>query len=216
MRSTLPNTSSNPGTEQLLRRSSDGKRRSRSALVPLLGVGVFGMILYIGWSSRQHHPDSKYLTAPNLIGTYPKIIHHMHANLSALNPVQKALMDKCQELHPDWQFFFWDDDKVKRFIQTQYGWFYPVWDKLDAFIKKLDTSRYMLMHHFGKSPSHHTTHFCLFACPPASDAYLLPVTIPSDTGNGLRYSGGVRSIWRCNSTLFDGPCLNLYRYVLGT
>eukprot|EP00198_Chlamydomonas_reinhardtii_P008035 XP_001697372.1 predicted protein [Chlamydomonas reinhardtii] len=44
---------------------------------------------------------------------------------------------------------FWDDEKLVNFIKTEFTWYYPKWAEIEPFIKKLDTSRYMLMHFYG-------------------------------------------------------------------
>ncbi|KAG2423901.1 hypothetical protein HXX76_014954 [Chlamydomonas incerta] len=44
---------------------------------------------------------------------------------------------------------FWDDEKLLNFIKTEFAWYYPKWAEIEPFIKKLDTSRYMLMHFYG-------------------------------------------------------------------
>jgi hypothetical protein len=79
----------------------------------------------------------------------PRIMHHMHASLSALSPVQRKLYTKCKEMHPQWQMYFWDDAALDTFVREKFAWYYPTWSEIHPLIKKLDSSRYMLMHHFG-------------------------------------------------------------------
>ena len=73
----------------------------------------------------------------------------MHANLSALDADQRRLRARCMELHPGWEFKFWDDASRVEFVREQFPDYYPGWAAMHPLIKQLDTSRYMLMQHFG-------------------------------------------------------------------
>ena len=57
---------------------------------------------------------------------------------------------------------FWDDAALDGFIRSKYPAYYNrTWSIMHPLIKKLDTSRYMLMHHYGGVST------CVYALNPA-------------------------------------------------
>jgi len=54
-----------------------------------------------------------------------------------------------KNLHPNWQFMEWDEDKVIAFIKEFYPDFLPVYLSYDSPTKKHDASRYLIVRHFG-------------------------------------------------------------------
>ncbi|KAG1663244.1 hypothetical protein FOA52_004445 [Chlamydomonas sp. UWO 241] len=93
--------------------------------------------------------DTEISIADAVDGSIPRIIHHMHKNLDALSNTQRLLRARCMELHPGWEFRFWDDDSLNEFVETKFAWYHDTWMEINPLIKKLDSSRYMLMHHYG-------------------------------------------------------------------
>lgn len=85
--------------------------------------------------------SSKRGGRPPAASKIPRIIHHMHANESALSPLQAMWRKRCLELHPDWEFKFWNDTALEAFIKKDFSWYYPTWKEIQPFIKKLDSSR---------------------------------------------------------------------------
>ncbi|KXZ51281.1 hypothetical protein GPECTOR_13g768 [Gonium pectorale] len=73
----------------------------------------------------------------------------MHENVGRLSELQARLRARCQELHPHWRFIFWDDAAVDTFVRLAYPWYHKTWTEIEPPIKRIDTSRYMLMHHYG-------------------------------------------------------------------
>ena len=48
-----------------------------------------------------------------------------------------------------WENRFWTDAMFLPFVESHFSWFLPIWQKLDPFIKKVDTIRYMWMYVYG-------------------------------------------------------------------
>jgi mannosyltransferase OCH1-like enzyme len=51
--------------------------------------------------------------------------------------------------HPDYEYMFWSDEDMSKFVQIHYSWFYPTWVAFDLHIKRVDTARYCWLHYFG-------------------------------------------------------------------
>jgi len=79
----------------------------------------------------------------------PKIVHHMHQSREALNELQARLVDGCRLLNPGWTFLFWDDAKIEAMVRADFPGYYDSWSSMHPPIKKIDSSRYMLLHRYG-------------------------------------------------------------------
>lgn len=78
----------------------------------------------------------------------PKIIHQTYKTAD-LPWFFKKGQDSVKEHFKDWEYRFWTDEDLDRFVQEHYPRFYQQWLALDRHIKRVDTARYMLLHHFG-------------------------------------------------------------------
>lgn len=86
----------------------------------------------------------------------PRIIHQTwkSADLqSCTDPVFRDYALRSQvswkQFHPDFEYMFWTDEDMERFVSTHYKWFYPTWKQFDVHIKRIDTARYCWLHYFG-------------------------------------------------------------------
>jgi len=66
-----------------------------------------------------------------------------------LNELQARLVDGCHSLNPGWTFAFWDDIKIEAMVRADFPGYYDSWSSMHPPIKKIDSSRYMLLHRFG-------------------------------------------------------------------
>ena len=79
----------------------------------------------------------------------PRIFHQMHASRSKLSPLEELLATRCERVNADFEYRFWDDAAMAAFVQSTYPLNYSWWRNMEPFIKRVDTSRYLVMHHFG-------------------------------------------------------------------
>lgn len=88
---------------------------------------------------------------PASAGGLPRRLHQMHASLSALSPVEAQLAAHCRELNEarGWVYTFWNDSAVDVFVRASYPDVHAWWHDMQPQIKRIDTSRYLLMHAFG-------------------------------------------------------------------
>lgn len=86
----------------------------------------------------------------------PKIIHQTWKNDDIQGQAEEpfrtyALQSQLtwKKYHPDFQYMFWPDIEMEKFVETYYSWFYPTWKGFDAHIKRVDTARYCWLHYYG-------------------------------------------------------------------
>lgn len=92
-------------------------------------------------------PDAQ-LNIPEANMVVPKIIHQTYKN--ATIPEQWLETQKsCIDLHPDYQYILWTDDKSHDFIEKNYDWFLPIYDSYPYPIQRADAIRYFVLHHYG-------------------------------------------------------------------
>ncbi|RAO72136.1 uncharacterized protein BHQ10_008148 [Talaromyces amestolkiae] len=91
-------------------------------------------------------PNSSLIeTRPQLI---PKIIHQTYINESIpdrwLEPQRS-----CIDLHPDYEYKLWTNEKSRDFIAEEYPWFLDTFDGYKYPIQRADAIRYFVLAHYG-------------------------------------------------------------------
>lgn len=67
----------------------------------------------------------------------------------SLSPLAKAAATNLKLLHPDWEYTFFDDEDVRRFVQIEFPHYRTVFDKFFSPIQRVDFFRYLAVYHFG-------------------------------------------------------------------
>lgn len=91
-------------------------------------------------------PNSTLLSSrPQLI---PKIIHQTYINSSI--PTQwLAAQQSCIDLHPDYEYNLWTDDRSLEFITKEYPWFLSTFVGYKHPIQRADAIRYFVLAYYG-------------------------------------------------------------------
>ena len=85
----------------------------------------------------------------------PKIIHQIWHNWSGLEkdnqPIKKwqQYTQILRENHPEWGYKLWNNENSLEFVKEYYPWFLPIYNGYEHGMKRGDSLRYLLMHHFG-------------------------------------------------------------------
>ena len=79
----------------------------------------------------------------------PKIIHQSYKDWDSKPHFFNKSPELIKELMPDWEYKFWSDEDLDLFIKETYPDSYEMWLTLTPKIKRIDVSRYYLLHHFG-------------------------------------------------------------------
>lgn len=78
----------------------------------------------------------------------PKIIHQTYINNSI--PVQwQNGQQSCIDLHPDYEYILWTDEKSREFIAAEYPWFLETFDNYPFPIERADAIRYFVLAFYG-------------------------------------------------------------------
>lgn len=66
-----------------------------------------------------------------------------------LPPLARAATKTLQLLHPDWEYLYFDDADVERFIATEFPQYRSVFEAFPHRIQRYDFFRYLAVHRFG-------------------------------------------------------------------
>lgn len=71
------------------------------------------------------------------------------ARNAQLDPLARACVANLKLLHPDWEYLFFDDAAIRRFITTEFPQYVAVFDAFRFNIQRIDFFRYLAVHRFG-------------------------------------------------------------------
>jgi mannosyltransferase OCH1-like enzyme len=118
-------------------------------------IHAFGTLVSLlfenGGDDRIHRSD---IPAPgsNLIDNrtqlIPKILHQTYIN-ATIPDRWRAGQQSCLDLHPDYEYKLWTDEKSRQFIAKEYPWFLATFDSYPFPIQRADTIRYFVLAHYG-------------------------------------------------------------------
>jgi len=78
----------------------------------------------------------------------PKIIHQTYKNHN-LPETYKMCQTEIKRLHPDFEYRFYTDDDVDKFMKNDFPEYYDKFNELPRMIMKIDMFRYFLMYKYG-------------------------------------------------------------------
>jgi mannosyltransferase OCH1-like enzyme len=79
----------------------------------------------------------------------PTVIHQTWKNREVDNWVFQKSITSIKKLFPDWEYKFWVDEDLDEFIRLHYPSYHQRWCDLDRMIKRVDVSRYFMLHYYG-------------------------------------------------------------------
>jgi mannosyltransferase OCH1-like enzyme len=78
----------------------------------------------------------------------PKIIHQTYKN-ETIPEVWVEAQQSCIDLHPDYEYILWTNEKSRDFIAAEYPWFLETFDGYKYPIQRADSIRYFVLAHYG-------------------------------------------------------------------
>ncbi|KAI1829128.1 CAZyme family GT32 [Penicillium roqueforti] len=78
----------------------------------------------------------------------PKIIHQTYTN-ETIPGVWREAQQSCFNLHPDYEYILWTNEKSRDFIAAEYPWFLETFDGYKYPIQRADSIRYFVLAHYG-------------------------------------------------------------------
>ena len=83
----------------------------------------------------------------------PKIIHQIYFNLHNKNiediPLFKKSSHKIQELHPDYEYILWTEDKCDELVKEKLPEYYTFYKSMRYDIQRIDYMRFVLLYLYG-------------------------------------------------------------------
>jgi inositol phosphorylceramide mannosyltransferase catalytic subunit len=83
----------------------------------------------------------------------PPIIHHIFLGPNDWtlfrNGTLTACRQSCMDMHPGFEFKFWNDSNAEEFIHARFPGTLETWKSYPHLIQKADSLRYMVLHEFG-------------------------------------------------------------------
>ena len=80
--------------------------------------------------------------------TIPSIIHQTYKN-EDLPEVYEMCQNKIKELHPDFEYCFYNDDAIDNIVKNEFPEYYERFNKLPKMILKINVFKYFLMYKYG-------------------------------------------------------------------
>ena len=66
-----------------------------------------------------------------------------------LKPLAKAAATNLKLLHPDWEYLYFDDHEIRRFVTTEFPQHQAVFDRFPQAIQRIDFFRYLAVFRLG-------------------------------------------------------------------
>lgn len=80
----------------------------------------------------------------------PKIIHQIWSDIDEPLPSSFRNLSKTwKEYHPEWQYEFWDNDRMNSFIRRFYPQYEDVYNRFPYHIQRWDAIRYLILDQMG-------------------------------------------------------------------
>ena len=80
----------------------------------------------------------------------PKIIHQIWSGISEPLPEWfKTLGETWKEHYPDWEYMFWDNDKMNAFIKEYYPQHWDIYSRFPYNVQRWDAIRYLILDKIG-------------------------------------------------------------------
>jgi inositol phosphorylceramide mannosyltransferase catalytic subunit len=67
----------------------------------------------------------------------------------SLSPLAKAAVVNLKLLHPDWEYFYFDDDGIRRFVASEFPQYQAIFDAFPRTIQRIDFFRYLVVFRHG-------------------------------------------------------------------
>ena len=80
----------------------------------------------------------------------PKIIHQIWSGVTEPLPEYfKELGETWKEHYPDWEYMFWDNDKMNAFVQEHYPQYWDIYSRFPYNVQRWDAIRYLILDKIG-------------------------------------------------------------------
>lgn len=79
----------------------------------------------------------------------PKIIHQFYEDPSGPPKILASLSNTWKELHPDWEYCFWNKEAIEKFMIEHFSELIPVYNNFTHPVQRWNAMRYLILYHIG-------------------------------------------------------------------
>ena len=79
----------------------------------------------------------------------PKIIHQIYFDDVGLSENLICISETWKENHPDWEYIFWDREKVTQFMESNFQNLIPLFHTFLYDVQRIDFVKYLILYCFG-------------------------------------------------------------------
>jgi hypothetical protein len=79
----------------------------------------------------------------------PSIIHQTWKSTSAIPETFRPWIRSCLALNPDWEYWLWSDDDMRRLVSTAYPQYLELYDGYPSQSQRVDVFRYFVLYEYG-------------------------------------------------------------------
>ena len=79
----------------------------------------------------------------------PRIVHVTYKSREELPDEWRYSLHQWEATNPTWEVRFWSDADIATFVEKEYPHVKPLHDSYKYMIQRVDSVRYMILHHFG-------------------------------------------------------------------
>lgn len=81
---------------------------------------------------------------------FPRIIHQIWMQGEEEIPdFGRESAETWKAKNPEFEYMFWDEQKIADLIQDRYPWFYQTWREFPHMMQRIDTGRFAILHAYG-------------------------------------------------------------------
>ncbi|CAB9508587.1 phosphoceramide mannosyltransferase [Seminavis robusta] len=110
-----------------------------------------GLKPYTSVPNFHYHHDADSLPAPVYAKPVhiPRIVHVTYKSRDQLPAEWEYSLQQWEKTNPDWEIRFWSDQDLAEFVHTYYPEMEEFWKSYKYMIQRVDSVRYMILHHYG-------------------------------------------------------------------
>lgn len=118
----------------------------------IITISVLGILPLNGKKEpmeTKESDDTEEIIPKRIIQIWVNKPSYWVSNKSKMPASHTQYTEWMKEMNPDYEYLFFDGNKVDEFFKTKYPEYYDTYKRLPIFIQKLDFFRYLAIYHYG-------------------------------------------------------------------
>lgn len=114
--------------------------------MPLVKDSSMDGLLFL--KDRLVNISRKIRDVPGII-KIPKVIHNIYEELAGPPKMFTTIAQTWKDLHPHWEYRFWDKLDVEKLLETYFPDFIPIYQAYPNNVQRWNALRYLILYQFG-------------------------------------------------------------------